>query len=345
MLRVAIYDEFETEAAALSSALAGLGREGFEFVGICGRDPAVYIRENRIEILFCVLYDSEPRKLSCFAALVKKCPDTYFIAVSSHDEYDAVRAAFRAGAWDYLLRPVDRETLGNVMNSLDANYYRRYLTSTVIHKFDALINHIFQGGGGERGICEAIISEIYSNSNMDDVAKQITAQNAKEKIYLDMIYRKPWLEKFTRSDLFIAPKTFRHTPRGEVLELWTRDFSEAGRVVKKYKMLDNQLIYHIAKYIVVHVDERLSLDDLSDRLYLNKTYISHIFKKVSGISLVNFQLDTKIDRAKILLQDRNRKISDVAEQIGYGNVEYFRKIFKDIVGMTPAEYRAGVLAS
>jgi two-component system response regulator YesN len=60
------------------------------------------------------------------------------------------------------------------------------------------------------------------------------------------------------------------------------------------------------------------------------------------VSLVNFQLGTKIDRAKVLLHNESRKISDVAEQIGYGNVDYFRKIFKDIVGMSPSEYRAGI---
>jgi two-component system response regulator YesN len=340
MLRAAIYDEFEMMAPGLTSLLAALSFEGLCLMGTIAKDPAMYVQEKRIEILFYALYDGELRKLAQFAELIKKCPDTYFIAVSAHDEFGVVREVFRAGVFDYLLQPVASAEMENSLKILESVYSRRYLTSAVIHKFDALISHIFQGGGLESGICAAIISEIHAGAHMDDVARQLAVQNAKEKIYLDMIYKKPWLEKFTRSELFSAPASFRLMDKAEILTEWIRDFSEVGRVVKKYQMIDDPLIYHIGKYIVVHVDERLSLDELSARLYLNKTYISHIFKKVSGVSLVNFQLDTKIDRAKILLRNESLKISDIAEQIGYGNVDYFRRIFRDITGMSPTEYRA-----
>jgi two-component system response regulator YesN len=343
MFRVAIADEFGLAGTELQNLLILAKKEEFEFVGTISKNVELFIRENNIEILFYLLYDAEMRRARELQTLIKKFPDTYFLAVSSHTDFNIVRTVFRAGIYDYLALPLSEEDLSEVLGSLSKNYYRKYLSAPVIHKFDALIQNIFQGGGNERAICEAIIDEICANTISDPIAAQITLQNAKEKIYLDMIYQKPWLEKFTLSRPFLVPTAFSVGSKEEFLDAWDRDFSEIGKVVKKYQMVDNRLIYHIGKYIVMHVDERLSLDDLSDRLHLNKTYISHIFKKVSGMGLVDFQLNTKIDRAKILLHDEEWKISEIADQIGYSNVEYFRKIFRDITSMTPSEYRALVI--
>ncbi|MDR1604470.1 MAG: DNA-binding response regulator [Gracilibacteraceae bacterium] len=342
MFRVAVYDESETTAPELTALLAGVARGEFHLIGVSRGDPAQYMRENRVEILFYALDERERQKIAQFADLVKKCPDSYFIAVSPCADFRFVRWAFRAGAYDYLVQPLQKHDLENALSRLAETYCRRYLTAALIHKFDALISHIFQGGGAESGICAAIISEIFAGANMDPLAKQIAVRNAKEKIYFDIVCRKPWLEKFTCAGTFSAPEAFQPMAESEILAEWTRDFAEVGLIVKKYQILDNQLIHPIGQYVVTHVDERLSLDDLSERLYLNKTYISHIFKKVSGVSLVNFQLEVKIDRAKILLRDGSRKISAIAEQVGYGNVNYFRKIFKDFTGMSPGEYRAGI---
>ncbi|MDR1961592.1 MAG: DNA-binding response regulator [Gracilibacteraceae bacterium] len=343
MFRVAIFDEFELAGAGLRNLLLLADRAEFQLIGTIVQNPELFIKENNIEVMFWLLHNADPPHLDALRQLIKKCPDTYFVAISPHTDFKTVRGVFRAGAYDYLAQPLSGSDISEVLDGLAQNYYRKYLNTAVIHKFDALIQHIFQGGGAEREFCAAIIDDIYDNAGLDAIARQITAQNAKEKIYLDMVYMKPWLEKFTHSAAFLVPPGRVVTGKKELLQVWDRDFSAVGRVVKKYQMLDDPLIYRIGKYVVVHIDERLSLDDLSKRLYMNKSYISHIFKKVSGMGLTDFQLDAKIDRAKILLHDEERKIAEIAEQIGYGNVEYFRKIFRDITGMSPSEYRAGVL--
>ena len=50
-----------------------------------------------------------------------------------------------------------------------------------------------------------------------------------------------------------------------------------------------------------------------------------------------------IEYAKVLLQQENFTIAEVCQQVGYGNVSYFIKIFREITGVTPAKYRKGVL--
>ena len=105
-------------------------------------------------------------------------------------------------------------------------------------------------------------------------------------------------------------------------------------------MIDHKLVYPIGKYIVVHVDEKLSLDRISGDVSLSKNYISNIFKKYVGMSVVNFIKEVKVDRAKILLLDKNRKVKEISECLQFSDAEYFTKIFKEKTGITPTEYRS-----
>ncbi len=104
-------------------------------------------------------------------------------------------------------------------------------------------------------------------------------------------------------------------------------------------MLNNSLISNIGYYVINHVDEHLSLETVSNAVFLNKSYISHIFKKISGISFVSFITNVKIDRACILLTDPHLKIYEIAARIGYNNPEYFSRVFKAATGITPNQYR------
>lgn len=69
------------------------------------------------------------------------------------------------------------------------------------------------------------------------------------------------------------------------------------------------------------------------------SYMSHIFKKITGMSLSDFTIEVKSDRAKVLLREKNMRIRDVAAAIGYANPEYFAKRFRDNTGYTPVQYR------
>ena len=72
---------------------------------------------------------------------------------------------------------------------------------------------------------------------------------------------------------------------------------------------------------------------------LSPTYVSYLFKKETGQTLVKYITDKKMDRAKKMLGDRNLKIMQVAKSCGYENQSYFNKLFKNYFGVTPKQYR------
>lgn len=84
----------------------------------------------------------------------------------------------------------------------------------------------------------------------------------------------------------------------------------------------------------------LSLAILAGRVCVHPTYLSNLFKKQVGLTLVEYINRRRIEQAKKLLEDPLNKIFWVSEQVGFMNQRYFSQVFKRITGLTPIEYRS-----
>ncbi len=83
----------------------------------------------------------------------------------------------------------------------------------------------------------------------------------------------------------------------------------------------------------------LSLTRLSEQLFVHPAYLSNIFKKQTGMALIDYINHYRVERAKDLLIDPLNKIFWITEQVGFVNQRYFSQVFKRITGLTPVEYR------
>ncbi len=92
------------------------------------------------------------------------------------------------------------------------------------------------------------------------------------------------------------------------------------------------------RYIDRHLDEALSVSQMAGHFYLSVAYFSKLFKKTEGVGCNYYIICQRMERARQLLRD-NVKISTVAEQVGYRDVNYFSLAFKKYTGVSPAEYR------
>ncbi|OPJ61952.1 response regulator [Clostridium oryzae] len=83
----------------------------------------------------------------------------------------------------------------------------------------------------------------------------------------------------------------------------------------------------------------LSLQKISENTYLTTAYICTIFKNKTGMTVNKYILEYRLNEAKKLLKDRTMKINEIASKVGYGDGNYFTKIFRKDTGLTPSEYR------
>ena len=100
---------------------------------------------------------------------------------------------------------------------------------------------------------------------------------------------------------------------------------------------------YIKKYIDVHYSQDLNLDTLAEATYMNKYYLSHVFKRSFGTSPIDYLIEKRISTAKFFLETTKYSIGEISELVGYNSTSYFSQIFKKRTGSTPSDYRAAIV--
>ncbi len=95
----------------------------------------------------------------------------------------------------------------------------------------------------------------------------------------------------------------------------------------------------IKQYTHEHLKEDLSLSRIAELVYFNPSYLSRLFKQVTGMNYSEYLMEVRVGRARELLADTGMLIHEVVEAVGLGSPTYFGRIFKKATGMTPQEYR------
>lgn len=123
------------------------------------------------------------------------------------------------------------------------------------------------------------------------------------------------------------------------------DFSED--IIKHYCLLvdkeryndKQQVVRNCILYINEHIREKISLNDVSDFLGVNKSYLSSIFNREMGFSIVDYIHTRRISNSKYLLKNTDFSISEISDYVGYYDTSYFIRIFKTLEKTTPLKYR------
>ena len=97
---------------------------------------------------------------------------------------------------------------------------------------------------------------------------------------------------------------------------------------------------NLKDYIDTHYNEKISLDMLADMFLINKYTLSRGFKEQFGTSIINYLLITRITHAKQLLRFTDETVEEIGNKCGISPLYYFSRIFKQIEGISPLEYRS-----
>lgn len=111
--------------------------------------------------------------------------------------------------------------------------------------------------------------------------------------------------------------------------------------IKTTSYFENNVKYlqKIKNYLDEHWTEKISLDFLSSQFFIDKFYLTRLFKKVFGMSITNYLLRLRITRAKELLRFTGLSIEEISVQCGISDPNYFSRAFKKIEGITPGQFR------
>ena len=100
------------------------------------------------------------------------------------------------------------------------------------------------------------------------------------------------------------------------------------------------IVTRIRDYIDAnYADHDLSIDTIARRVFMSGPYLCHIFKKRTGVTINAHITMVRIERAKELLKNQMFTVATVAGMVGYSSHDYFTKLFRRHVGLTPSEFR------
>ncbi|MCM3781803.1 response regulator [Neobacillus mesonae] len=101
-------------------------------------------------------------------------------------------------------------------------------------------------------------------------------------------------------------------------------------------------VLEACRYISLHLERRITLDEVGKHLHLNTSYFSRLFKKETGSTFIEYVTLQKMERAKELLAQTMLTVGEISERLGYDNQSYFIKTFKAHEELTPIEYRMAI---
>ena len=96
------------------------------------------------------------------------------------------------------------------------------------------------------------------------------------------------------------------------------------------------------RYMQKNYAQELHLKDMAEHIGMNESYLSHLFKKEYGKSLITYLNEYRILKAQELIVSSNVSLNLVAEAVGYMNYTYFSKVFKSITGVNAIDFKAGI---
>lgn len=98
-------------------------------------------------------------------------------------------------------------------------------------------------------------------------------------------------------------------------------------------------VMEIIKYINIHYMEPLKIESLANKHYISPNYLSKIFREVTGFTYTSYVNQVRIREGERLLLETGMNVTQIADYVGYQNITHFGRVFKDITGYSPLNYR------
>lgn len=109
--------------------------------------------------------------------------------------------------------------------------------------------------------------------------------------------------------------------------------------VMGYTYTNNQIFNNILEYLNSNYQNNISLGECAGQFHISPNHIARMFKKYMNISYISYLNEIRVKKAMELLKDTDMPIKEIAEKVGYNNLNYFYKNFSLVTGITPKVYK------
>lgn len=253
------------------------------------------------------------------------------IIISGYENFQYAQKAISYGVNKYLLKPVKREELQDalfeVMGKLtEIEKMNHYLIK--IQTFFDTINDIDPAGGMK--CLNQLVDNIRTIKHVNYGAYLSLLRIVESKI--SFLLTSIEAEHSLMSHFSEVPDPEIRQHLGKLAESW---FLHPERNKKEFK----QIIKSACDFIHAHYQDDLTLTQMAEYTNVSISHFGSLFKRYTGETLIAYINQVRVEKAKELLRNSDDKIYLIAEKVGFSSQHYFIRVFKNVKGMSPNEYR------
>ncbi len=352
MLKVMLCDD-EPFIMQGMSVLIDWNALGYEIVKCAsnGGEAYDYLQDNKVDLIISDIRMPVMSGLDLLKKIREEgLSDAYFVILSGYNDFEYARSALRYTCMDYLLKPIDKEQLTEILKRV---YSEGRMVKREEEELHDPSNRVVLYKKELDDLIKAIeINEMHAiNSSSDALYDEMySAGMSKDIVAMNLNYLQVQL-------IHLAVEQDESVDQEEVLNYINENVYDAGRTkgsrihMKRFalgyaeylaqlrKNVSRGVLAEVEKEIKINYADNLTLRDLSKKYYVNPAYLGQMFKKKYNQSFKDYLCTVRINEAAAMLLNTDDKIPLIAEKVGYKDADYFIQKFIEQKGITPARYR------
>jgi len=278
------------------------------------------------------------------------------IVVSSYDEFEYARSSMQLGAMDYIVKPIDQQQLGGALDRAAGELAARRRAQAALLLMRQLPHHqdLLQRWVQDIQMTRLETMPLLVVDTLERLESwtgdQFYLLNPLSMAWLALIVEELKKEKLEITlqegkDLGLGEKTI---PAAQVRAYFrlcaVRRLEEGAHLIFRETQTQKdhpsrKAVEEVKAYIQAHYADKLNLQELADRVAISRNYFAQLFKQETGMTIWNYLVQLRMNKARELLLGTERKVYEIACDVGYDNSVHFSQLFKEHYGLTPVEYK------
>lgn len=365
MLQIMIVDDMDIARRELKRLKLWGEKTGFVISGEAGngQEALEKLEENPVDMVITDIRMPKVDGIELLKKITEEKLCSCVVLLSDYSEFNYARQGLVLGAFDYMVKPVVEEELEQLLQRAKKFIIGEKLEQQRIMQLEQrleekvevffpqlevnlLVDAMEAGDARTVEYAGHIFEAACKNLDYDSMKVESLLNNVMLEITSSISESCKWLNKFISINELRAIDFSKAKELNSIKTEFISAIEKIFCIMKKlkYSTRENGIVNQVCKFVLENIDEGVSLKAAADSLFMNKSYLSEAFKQKSGISFIEYLNIVKMERAKKLIGDGRLKAYEVAELLGFKDIEYFSRLFKKNTGLTPTQYRQNITA-
>lgn len=346
--------------------------QGFEVIATAsnGEDAYEYLKNNETDLVICDIQMPKMTGLELISRVKENnISNAHFVILSGYADFSYAQKAISYNVSDYILKPVDAQNLikvlekvkknnvdktkkqkaewsldntifsDNYINWLDTDTLNQNKTILFKKELDTLISDI---NTDDHMRIKKSVNDLFNAFKINDINSKSFNLNINYIIFcLLQLASEQNAEIDQKSAMqFISDSCFeKGIKQGSSAYIYKFACEYADYLMQLHRQVPTNILHSIAQEINDNYASNITLKGLSEKYCLNSAYLGQLFKKQFNCYFKDYLNNIRITKAEELLAKTDKKVYEIAGEVGYHDLDYFVDVFIKAKGCTPARYR------